>query len=321
MKKLHHLAALLAIGLSVLLPLPAHADLGVWSSLYVAKKLVNAVTGDERTASPRSSGKAIPLKEASVTQGRQNPDCDTAQPRGMPATTASVVKRSYFLCRMGYASQYDPETKTPRWVAERITKRSLEGSASRDGETFSEDPQIPNDHQASLDDYATEDGDGNRYDRGHLAPAADFKWSPTAMSQSFLLTNIVPQAPRNNRGVWSSLEGMVREMAMRRGEMYVVTGPVYLDSKVATLGQGRVRIPNGMFKILIDPARDEMTGFIIPNNDSVGEDPAKYQFSVRDVERITGINFNPALDRGTADVLETRGGNWILPKVRTRNRS
>lgn len=321
MKKLHHLAALFAIALSVALPLQAYAGLGTWTSLYVANKLVKAVSGDEKQSTPRQNGKAIPLKEASVTQGRQNPDCDTAQPRGMPVTASPVVKRSYFLCRMGYASQYDPETKTPLWVAERINKRTLEGSASRDDETFAEDPQIPSHLQASLDDYTTEDVEGDRYDRGHLAPAADFKWSQTAMSQSFLLTNIVPQAPRNNRGVWSSLEGMVREMAMRRGEMYVVTGPVYLNSKVTTLGRNEVRIPNAMFKILIDPARGEMTGFIIPNNNSVGDDPAKYQFSVRDVERVTGINFNPSLDRGTADVLETRGGNWILPKVRTRNRS
>ena len=77
-------------------------------------------------------------------------------------------------------------------------------------------------------------------------------------------------------------------------------------------------MPYALFKVVIDPKKNEMTAFIIKNDSQQGDDPSKFQVPVRDVERATGINFNPSLSRGESDKLEVGGGNWIVPKVRVR---
>jgi DNA/RNA endonuclease G (NUC1) len=97
---------------------------------------------------------------------------------------------------------YDAEVKTPLWVAERIKRDDLKGVAKRDGLDFQDDPQVP-----PLDG-------GNQYkrsgfDKGHLAPAADFRWSQEAMNQSFIFSNAVPQNPTHNQKIWGNLESMV----------------------------------------------------------------------------------------------------------------
>ena len=310
MKKLSRFFLAAILSLAVALPLHSYA--------FNFGSLVRATTAS--TSNAKHNNASAAFASMSVTQGTKNPDCASSLPYGLPELQDSrLYQRSFFTCRIGYAGQYDPTTKIPVWIAEHITSSSIEGTANRNGMEFSVDPQIPTNAQASLDDYRSSKGDV-RHDRGHLAPAADFKDSPDAMQQSFLLTNIVPQNPEMNRGVWSDLEGMVREMAMRRGELFVVTGPAFHDGKVSNwIGRSRVAVPDAIFKIVADPKRNEMTAFIIPNESISGKDVNSYQVSVRDVEKMTGINFNPSMDRASADRQETNGGNWILPKTRSRN--
>lgn len=258
--------------------------------------------------------------EMSVTQGKPNTACPQFQAYGFPEPLyATVTRRAFYTCRAGYAGMYDPTEKTPVWVAERITKDSVNGHANRKGMDFAEDPQIPHLSQGHREDFKR-----SGYDMGHMAPSADFRYSDGAMSQTFLLSNAVPQEPSHNRGIWANLEGAIREMAARRGELYVVTGPIYTgpaqrirEGRTVTSGDG-VAIPTSLYKVVVDRKTKEMTAFIIPNNSHQGDDPARFQVSVRDVEKVTGLNFNPALSRADADRQEVGGGSWVIPKVRIK---
>ena len=262
----------------------------------------------------RTSATEISQRGASVTHGSENKACADLHPYGLPrANEQALTARSYYTCRLGYGGQYDPVTKTPRWIAEKLDRSSLEGEANRKGMDFEEDQQIPAAHRSTLNDYRR-----SGLNRGHLAAAADFRGSTEMMRQSFLLTNVVPEDPKHNREVWANLEAAVRELATRRGQLFVLTGPVNGTSR-RTIGHGVV-VPEAMFKVLIDPKTQEMTGFIIPNRDDQGDDPGRFQVSVRDVEHATGLDFNSRLSRKDADRLEVAGGSWIVPRIRLRFR-
>lgn len=289
---------------------PAHALSFADAALHEAFKLTSAPHHHD---SERATRAPAATTRMSVTHGTPNVACAQFQIYGYPATAQPVTQRAYFTCRAGYAGMYDPTPKNPLWIAEHLVKGQLAGGAKRNGIEFAEDSQIPGSAQAHLLDYR-----GSGFDRGHQAPAGDFTTSMTAMEQSFLLTNMVPQEPSHNRGIWANLEGAVREMADRRGELYVVTGPVY--SSADGYLKRRVRIPAALYKVLVDPVRKEMTAFIIPNRTGQGEDPARFQVSVREVEKATGLDFNPVLARAEADRLEVGGGNWLVPKVRVKFR-
>lgn len=213
-------------------------------------------------------------------------------------------------CRSGFAFGYDGEKRSSVWVAERLISSDLKGNVSREGIEFREDSSIPVGQRSLLGDYVR-----SGYDRGHLAPAGDFRNNQAAMVDSFVLSNIVPQAPENNRGIWASLEGSVRESAARRGELFVVTGPVYLGGQVARIG--RTAVPDALYKVLIDPVSKTGTAFLIPNKNGLGDDFSRYQVTIRSIEKVTGIDFNPELPRAEQDRLEVDGGDWVMPKVRS----
>lgn len=166
-------------------------------------------------------------KIPSVTQGKPNLNCPQFQPYGYPsAADSKIVRRSFHTCRVGYARLYDPTERTPLWVAEHLKKSNFFTQAERDQLDFIPDPNIPGGALPSASDY-----EGSGYDKGHMAPAADFKSSQIAMNSTFRFGNAIPQTPQSNRGVWKQLEDATREVAIRRGEIYVITGPIYTVSR------------------------------------------------------------------------------------------
>jgi endonuclease G len=245
---------------------------------------------------------------SSVTQGRPNLACPQFQVYGYPSTTdKKILRRGFYTCRVGYAALYDPAERTPLWVAEHIRKRNFSGNAERDELDFLPDIDIPSGALARSSDYA-----GSGYDRGHMAPAADFKSSQLAMNATFRFANAVPQTPQSNRGVWKRLEDATRELSIRRGDLFVITGPVFFGSTRIKL-KDRVSIPDATFKIIIDAKHSSMTGFLIPNSSSPNGDFRIYQVKVREIEKVTGLNFNPDLSRTVADKMEAvEGGDWTM---------
>jgi endonuclease G, mitochondrial len=253
---------------------------------------------------------------SSVTQGTPNTQCPQFQGFGYPtASDTKILRRAFYTCRIGYAGLYDPAGRTPLWIAEHLVKSDLVGNANRDGLDFIADPDIPSGALPKSDDYAN-----SGFDKGHMAPAADFKNSQAGMIASFQFSNAVPQTPQSNRHIWKDLEESTRELASRRGELYVITGPIYSTIPRVQL-KGRVSIPDATYKILIDPKTKSMTGFVVPNTSTPGKDLRIYQVKVREIEKLTGLNFNPDLSQVEADKLESiTGGDWVIPHSRNKNR-
>lgn len=207
-----------------------------------------------------------------------------------------------YLCRLGYAARYSYATRVSEYVVEKVTSKSIVGNAARKDE-FREDPEVPVQYRATLKDYQ-----GSGYDRGHMAPAADFYYSVQAMSESFFLTNMMPQIPGNNRGIWKYTEEYTREWAKAFGEIYVVTGVIYTDP-IKEFGPNKVKVPGYLYKIVVAPGQNKSIAFLYPNQKLPVEDMPKYIVTISDIEQYTGINFMPNLP-AELKAIETTKANW-----------
>jgi len=128
------------------------------------------------------------------------------------------------------------------------------------------------------------------YDRGHLCPAADMGFNPVAMNESFLMSNISPQTPDFNRGIWKELETTVRSWAKKEMSLDVVTGPVFKDNK-GQIGQEEVLVPGYFFKVIYDKTGDpKMIAFLFPNAKS-DRPLADFAVSADEIEKLTGFDF------------------------------
>lgn len=189
----------------------------------------------------------------------------------------------------GYTVSYNYDWKIPNWVAYELTDWEVVGEVPR-YDRFKPDPMVPQNLTATTDDYKY-----SGYDRGHMAPAADMKWDEQAMRESFYLSNICPQNPNLNGGVWKDLEEQVRDLASQKGRIFVVCGPIVNDTS-KTLGENKVVVPQAFFKVLLQEEKGEIhtIGFVYENIS--GRKPmSSYAMSVDEVEEITNIDFFPSL--------------------------
>jgi endonuclease G len=185
---------------------------------------------------------------------------------------------------LGYTLSYNETHEQANWVAYELTAEEVRGSVKRK-DAFRPDPLVKT-GSASLADYK-----GSGYDRGHLAPAADMKWSSTAMSESFFMSNMSPQNPSFNRGVWKRLEGHVRKWAYDNESIHITTGGVLTD-RLTTIGTNRVSVPRFYYKVILDYQEPEIKGigFILPN-ESIKKSLELYAVSIDEVEKFTGLDF------------------------------
>lgn len=207
---------------------------------------------------------------------------------GAPVGVDQVVDR------IGYALGFSKKHKQPLWVMYRLTADEVQNVVVKRMDNFRFDENIDG-GSATLEDYK-----GSGYDRGHLAPAADMRWSKEAMSDSFYMSNMSPQRPAFNRGVWSRLESFVRDASIREKSIVVVTGPLFDDEaeEIVTIGTSKVRVPEFYYKVVYDETPPvKMIGFIIRNCRSASE-LYRYACSVDEVEEATGLDFFSALDEG-----------------------
>lgn len=193
------------------------------------------------------------------------------------------------LRRTGYTASYNSDRRVPNWVAWHLTPNRLTGDVKRSGLAFQEDEEVPEPRAVHFD-YVR-----SGYDRGHMCPAGDNKWSAVAMDESFLFTNICPQAPSLNRGDWNEMEQACRKWAKQYGDLYIVCGPIFYKGKTKTIGANKVAVPDAFFKVVLCmKGEPKAIGFIYKNGD--GNRPkGDYANSVDEVERITGIDFFPSL--------------------------
>lgn len=168
------------------------------------------------------------------------------------------------LCYQAFAVLHSGLSRTPLYAAEHLTAARVEAARRIDRvDAFHEEDRLPAAARSDLADYA-----GSGWDRGHMAPSGDMP-SPGAQSESFSLANIVPQAPDLNRRLWAGIESSVRALAIERGDLFVVTGPLFEGASVQSL-RGRVLIPTRLFKAVYDANRGE-AGVYLARNAAPGE--------------------------------------------------
>jgi endonuclease G, mitochondrial len=201
----------------------------------------------------------------------------------------------------GYVLRYREQYEQADWVAYKLTADEARAYMSRDGQKFMPDRLVKT-GSAVTADY-TKSG----YDRGHLAPAGDFNLSLTEKTATFFMSNISPQKPYFNRGIWSDLENKFRDWAQRDEAIYVITGPV-LKPNLETIGKyNDVAVPEQFYKIALclTDKKPRMIGFLM-NNETSNESLKSFVVSVDTIERLTGIDFFNRLPDSIENKLESK---------------
>jgi endonuclease G len=189
-------------------------------------------------------------------------------------------KADTLLERKAYFASYSFSNGQSSWVLYNLRKEHLFGNVARKN-NFKADSDIADAISPSV---YTKSG----YDRGHLAPAADFSWSEQAMSESFYMSNMSPQLPGFNRGIWKKLEDQVRKWANDKLDLIIVVGPVLNDTLLKL--KDRVSIPELYYKIIVDMKNKDAIAFLM-KNESSSLPLSTFAVSIDSVERISGIDF------------------------------
>jgi endonuclease G len=200
------------------------------------------------------------------------------------STTKTRIVHTY------YTVSYSVPDKEAEWVSYMLTReRALSEKVTRKN-NFRKDPQISKSASANPNDYKK-----TGYDRGHLAPAGDMRFDSVAMSESFYLTNISPQLPDFNRGIWQRVEQQVRNWAVDYDTIYIATGGVLKDP-MGKLGESKITIPKYFYKVVLDYKNGETKAiaFLLPNMQG-GKKLRQYTVTIDSVEKMTGIDFFPGL--------------------------
>ena len=216
----------------------------------------------------------------------------------MEIPVMSAKKQGQVIHRTGYTLAYDAKTRTPQWVAWELTKKETQGTEERSND-FQPDPDVKG---AKV---VTKDYSHSGYDRGHMAPAADMKWSKKAMMESFYMSNICPQDHNLNTSDWSELENKSRQWARRFGKVYIVCGPIYNGKRNEYIGDHRVKVPDAFFKVVLinEKKKQCAMGFYFENE--AGERKLQeYLVPVDRLEQLTGMDFFSALPDNLEDRLE-----------------
>ena len=210
-----------------------------------------------------------------------------AQGLELPAPLKNVPET--ILKRKGYTVSFNSRLNIPNWVAWELNRDKLVERESR-SDKFLPDPDLPADKAVTTDDYKH-----SGWDRGHMCPAGDNRWHWRAMQESFYMTNICPQHHNLNRGDWNELEQKCRKWVKKDSCLYIVAGPIFYDRKPQTIGEHKIAVPDAFFKVILSlHKKPKAIGFIYKNNE--GDNPLdSYVNTVDEVERITGIDFFPAL--------------------------
>ncbi len=197
---------------------------------------------------------------------------------------------------IGFSLSHNQRYKMANYVSYELTREELDGKHTRNNR-FTTDPGIKG-YGATASDYAK-----SGYDRGHLAPAADMTWSKEAMQQSFYYSNMSPQTPDFNRGVWKRLEAQTREWAQRDSAILVITGPI-VPEDAKTIGDG-VAIPSHFYKIIVNPHVQPMRaiGFLLKHEGSL-RNLSYFATPIDSIEALAKINFLEALPDDIEDALE-----------------
>ncbi|HEX3148186.1 MAG TPA: DNA/RNA non-specific endonuclease [Gemmataceae bacterium] len=239
---------------------------------------------------------------------------------GMPAEAKAdpAEKQAFLIERPQYVISYNDKTKTPNWVSWQLTKSDI-GTTPR-GSFEPDEKGLPDPFKRVTS--GTYNGSG--FDRGHMCNSADRSSSEENNDATFLMTNIIPQAPNNNQKAWERLETYCRDLAKAGNELYIVAGPFGIGGTgkqgfKSTIGPAgmKVTVPSHTWKVILvlpnkqaEPGRRTRTIAVwLPNDQTVNEDWAQFRVSINDVEEHTGFNFFPKIDGKVASIIKDQVDN------------
>jgi endonuclease G len=254
-------------------------------------------------ACKRESTNPAPARVQTEARAPQPQSCDDHFVAGQAPriTNPKLGNKTETLCFNVFSVLHSGITRTPLWSAEHLQAENIAAAQELSREnSFHSESRLPSSQRAELSDYAR-----SGYDRGHMAPNGDM---PDRDSQrdSFSLANIVPQDGENNRNLWAGIEGAVRKMAKKEGDLYVVTGPAFLGADLKKIGN--VLVPTHLYKLVYSPRQRAGAAWFVEN----AADAKANVIPIPELERIIGINLLPALsDADKERVL-------ALPEVRVK---
>lgn len=239
-------------------------------------------------------GLEIPVVQKKAANGK------AANGKAANAKTSETIKR-----RTAYTVSYNHNTRQPNWVAWTLTRAHASGKLKRGD--FEDDMDMPSPKGTKADYFNT------GFDRGHMCPAGDNKWSQKAMDECFLMTNMCPQTHALNAGIWNSIEQQCRTWAKKYGKVYIVCGPLFLNKQHRKLGKNKVVVPDAFFKVILRTGKNpQAIGFICRNQSAKGLQKKDFVNSIDEVERITGYDFFSKLPDNVEKKIEAKAdlSNW-----------
>lgn len=226
---------------------------------------------------------------------------------------------NYLIERVQYSMSYHAGRGTANWVSWYLNDEWIGDSFDRQND-FRSDPSLsPNWYMVTPSDYT-----GSGFDRGHLCPSADRALTPGDNSATFLMTNIIPQAPDVNRGAWADLEIYCRKLVGLGNELYIIAGQYGEggvgdnNARTVYLADKKLIIPANVWKVILilpqgedDIARvNNQTRVIavdVPNKNSANAKKwYEYRVSVNDIEAATGLDLLNILPNTVESAVEKK---------------
>ncbi len=198
-----------------------------------------------------------------------------------------------------FSLSYNEQHEQADWVSYELTAEEVAAKLDR-CDCFNTDDNVAT-GSSSEKDYSS-----TGFDKGHLCPAADNNISEQANKESFLMSNMSPQLPQFNRGIWADLESWVRKQATEYQKLYVVTGPVFVNN-LGTISSKEITIPGYYYKTILrfDGTTAKTIAFLLPHVGAIGE-LKDYVVAVNSVETLTGLDFYPALSNSIENKAESQ---------------
>lgn len=231
------------------------------------------------------------------------------------AATNASFNTNYLLKRNEFVLSYNEERGTANWVAWHLDTTWIGNSGRQDD--FREDPMLPSNW------YRVDDNDyrGSGFDRGHLCPSGDRTVSATINSATFVMSNMIPQAPENNRDTWRFLEEFSRDLVNAGNELYIIAGAEGIGGggsnggTTTTIANGNVTVPAFVWKVIVVlpvgendvnrvTANTRVIAVRMPNNQSISNDWGQYRVSVDELEQALGYDFLSEVPENIQSIIE-----------------
>ena len=261
---------------------------------------------------PICYGLYLYYQQYSVQHSSSQNQTETSVSRPIPSgkdleiPVSSVPRQEQIIHHNGYTVSYNKDLKIPNWVSYELTRQETKGKEKR-SDNFIADPLVKG-TIATNADYAR-----SGYDKGHMAPAADMKWSPEVMKESFYFSNMCPQHPQLNRRGWKNLEEKIRDWAIADSAIIIICGPI-INQSSRTIGKNKVAVPERFFKVVLSPFVKPVRGigFLFNNRQSV-EPLSTYAVTIDSIEKLTNMDFFSPLPDEIENEVEANADYYQWP--------